>query len=306
MAGLAQVQGGRFTVVANPSDEKLARSLLAAALAQDTFPGLPRSSDRVAILVAPDTRSFREWIGTAVPEWGAAVAFPQLQRVIMQGSHAPSSAGDPRSTLRHELAHLALHAAIGGIAPRWFDEGYAAFAAGETARDDLLGTNALFAFRGIPALNQLDSLFYGGESRARAGYSLSARAVQELASLDPERGLVLFFQYWRESGSFNRAVRQAFGITPQAFEERWRSKARRRFGALAVVTDVTLGAVLLLVALGPFWFARRERDKKRLAAMQLADRDQERRERESALQALLGLPTDESPKFGEYKGEPPS
>lgn len=288
MAGLAQVQGGRFIVVADPKDEKLARSLLAAALARDTFPGLPRPSDKVAILVAPDTKAFREWIGPAVPEWGAAVAFPQLQRIIMQGSHAPSSAGDPAVTLRHELAHLALHGAIGDIAPRWFDEGYATFAAGEGARSDLVGANIVLAFRGVPALSGLDSMFNAGESSARAAYSLAGQAVAELASLDPERGLALFFPYWRESGSFDRAVRLAFGVTAGAFQEKWRAKARHRFGALAVVTDVTLGVVLLLIALGPFWLARRDRDRKRLAAMRLADREQDRREQESALQALLG------------------
>jgi len=303
MAGLAQVQGGRFIVVADPKDEKLARSLLAAALARDSFPGLPNPSDRVAILVAPDTRSFREWIGPAVPEWGAAVAFPQLQRIIMQGSHAPSSAGDPRTVLRHELAHLALHSALGELAPRWFDEGYASFAAGEQEGEDLIGANVTLAFRGVPGLSGLDSLFFGGGSRARAGYALSSRAVQELASLDPDRGLTLFFGYWKDSGSFDKAVRLAFGVTAEAFQERWRAKSRRRFGALALVTDVTLGAVLLLVALGPFWWGRRDRDRKRLAAMKLAEREQERRERESALQALLDPVSPSPPKSVAHEGD---
>src|SRR5687768_1343721 len=66
---------GRFTVVAFPSDEQIARSLLASALARDTFPGLPRPTQRVLIAIAPDRRTFRAWIGPSAPEWGSAVAF---------------------------------------------------------------------------------------------------------------------------------------------------------------------------------------------------------------------------------------
>ena len=78
-------------------------------------------------------RSGRErcqWVGAGAPEWGAAIAFPTENAIVMQGSRANSSAGDPSVTLRHELAHLALHEYLADIPPRWFDEGYAAFAAG--------------------------------------------------------------------------------------------------------------------------------------------------------------------------------
>src|SRR5690349_3888352 len=54
---------GRFTVAAYPSDEQLARSLLASAVARDTFPGLPRPKQRVVIAIAPDRERFRQWIG---------------------------------------------------------------------------------------------------------------------------------------------------------------------------------------------------------------------------------------------------
>src|ERR1019366_2858949 len=203
------------------------------------------------------------------------------------GSHANSSAGDPRVTLRHELAHLALYEAMDDLPPRWFDEGYASFAAGESGRDEVVGTNLALALRGMPSLDELDALFAGGESRAQEGYALSQRAVAELAALDPRRGLTLMFGYWRDTRSFDQALRRAYGVTEAEFEVRWKSATRRRYGALALVADVTLAALLVLLVIGPLWVIRRQRDARRLAPLRAADEAQERRERESALEAIL-------------------
>ncbi len=257
------------------------------SLQRDTFPGLPRPKQHARVLIAPDAIHFRDAIGPTAPEWGAAIAIPERGQVVMQGSRASSAAGDPRSTLRHELAHLALHEYLGDIPPRWFDEGYASYAAGELERDDVLATNVALVFRGIPSLDSLDSFFAGGESQAQIAYALARRAVAEIAALDPARGLSLFFTYWKETRSLNQALRKAYGVTESGFEERWRTGTRRRYGALALFADLSLAVVLFLLVLGPLWMIRRQRDGRRLELMRAADAVQERREREDALNALL-------------------
>ncbi len=282
-----EIDSGRFTFVAFPRDAALARSLLGDALGRDTFPGLPRPRAHARILVTPDALHFHDAIGPTAPEWGAAIATPENGRIVMQGSRASSAAGDPRETLRHELAHLALHEALGDLPPRWFDEGYASYAAAETARDDVLATNVALAFTGIPPLDSLDALFQGGESRAQTGYALARTAVAAIAALDRERGLSLFFRYWRETGSMDQAMRRAYGVTEASFETQWKARTRRRYGALALFADVSFAALLFLAVVGPLWLMRRQRDRRRLAVMRAADELQERREREDVLQALL-------------------
>ena len=282
-----EIDSGRFTFVAFPRDAALARSLLGDALGRDTFPGLPRPRAHARILVTPDALHFHDAIGPAAPEWGAAVATPENGRIVMQGSRASSAAGDPRETLRHELAHLALHEALGDLPPRWFDEGYASYAAAEMARDDVLATNVALAFTGIPPLDSLDALFQGGEARAQTGYALARTAVAAIAALDRERGLALFFRYWRETGSMDQAMRRAYGVTEASFETQWKARTRRRYGALALFADVSFAALLFLAVVGPLWLMRRQRDRRRLAVMRAADEVQERREREDVLQALL-------------------
>lgn len=279
---------GRFTAVYFPKDDALTRSLLAFAARTDSFPWLPRPRQRVLIAIAPDAARFRQWAGPAAPEWGAALAFPDSRRIVMQGRSAGSDAGDPQVVLRHELAHLALHERLGDRPPRWFDEGYASLSAREWRREDALAANVALALRGAPSLDELEGSFSGGSSAAQSAYALSYRAVSELASLDRERGLTLFFRYWEQGVSMDVAIRRAFGMTLAGFEKQYQSSTRRRYGALAVAADLSLVLFVVSVLVLPFFLARRLRDRKRLRAMLAADAAAERAEQASAIAFLLG------------------
>ena len=283
-----RVDAGRFTAVYFSQDDILARSLLRAAVANDTFPWLPRPQQRVLIAVAPDAARFRAWVGPDAPEWGAAIAFPESRRIVMQGRSAGADAGDPVEVLRHELAHLALHERLGNKPPRWFDEGYASVAAREWRREDALAANVALALRGAPSLDQLEEGFRGGSVAAQSSYALSYRAVSELASLDPVRGLSLFFKYWSEGRSLDAAVRQAFGVTLSGFEKEFQDRTRRRYGGLALFADFSIVMLVLTLLILPFFFARRSRDKRRLRAMLAADEAADKAERESAIAMLIG------------------
>jgi hypothetical protein len=292
---------GRFTAVYYPSERALAKSLLDYAVANDSFPGLPRPHERALLALAPDRKRFREWTGPGAPEWGAAIAFPESQRIVMQGRSAGADAGNPREVLRHELAHLALHEFLDVDVPRWFDEGYASYAAHEWTREDALAANLALAWRGTPTFDELDAEFGEGSTAAQNAYALSYRAVVELASLDTARGLAPFFEAWKTYGSLDRALRESHGLTLSDFEQRWRQRTRRRYGALALVGNVTLAGVIVLLAVLPLYVARRQRDRRRLAALVAADEAAERAARASAIEALLR--GDDGPDF---RGEPPT
>jgi hypothetical protein len=237
----------------------------------DSFPDIPRPKARILVALAPDDQRFREWVGPFAPEWGAAVAFPESNRIIMQGKSAGSDAGDPLETFRHELAHLALHEAMGNLPPRWFDEGYASWAAREWSREDLLATNLGLAWRGMPTLEQLDERFRGGSTSAQEAYALAYRAVADLAALGGDDGLQPLLESWKKEGSLERAIRRTYGITLATFEEQWQRRTRRRYGMLAVVSNLAVASAVLGLILLPLYLARRRRDRARLAAMVVAD-----------------------------------
>lgn len=296
---------GRFTVASYPSDFSLARSLLADANARDTFPGLPRPRAGVVISLAPDARRFRDWVGAFAPEWGVAIAIPAEQRIVMQGSRAPSAAGNPAVALRHELAHLALHEQLGDLPARWFDEGYASYAADEWARDEVLATNLGLVLHRIPSLIVLESLFVGGTVRAQQGYALAHLAVTEIAALDRERGLTLFFRYWRQTRSFDQALRRAYGITESAFEVRWKGAARRRYGGLVLLADAAVSVVALLLLFGSLWLSVRQRTNRRIQALYAVESAQEVRDRETLLATLLAERGVSTPEPGSGRSEGP-
>ena len=300
-----RLDAGRFTAVYFPQDDRLARTLLDGAVRTDSFAGLPRPRQRVLIAIAPDAQRFRAWVGPRAPEWGVAVAFPESRRVVMQGRTAGSDAGDPAETLRHELAHLALHEFLGDRPPRWFDEGYASLAAREWRREDVLAANVALALRGTPSLDELEASFERGTSGIPAAYALSYRAVTELAALDRERGLGLLFRYWIGGRTLDQAMRQAYGVTLAGFERTFQERTRRRYGALALVADLSLVFLAISVVLLPLFVSRRVRDRRRLRAMLAAEADAERAERVSAL-AVLMEQGDEADRRDPAEGGDPS
>ncbi|MFZ9898794.1 MAG: peptidase MA family metallohydrolase [Gemmatimonadaceae bacterium] len=279
---------GRVVIFAGPAESRLAASLLAATRARPGLPGLPALRDTAWVWIAPDDATFRRWVGPSAPEWGAAIAFPARRVIVMQGRDAGGGAGDPVQTFRHELAHLALAEVLGPEVPRWFDEGYASFAAGEWGRDEVLTTSVGLVWRGVPTLAGLDSAFHGGADRAQRGYALAHRAVAELAALGGAAGLQRLFTAWRTAGSFDAALRAAHGLTIEGFEARFRSQVRRQYGVLALATDLGLLTLVIGVIVGPFWWRRRREAQARLARMRAFEAAQDAAERASALARLLG------------------
>jgi hypothetical protein len=215
----------------------------------------------------------------------------------MQGSSASSDAGDPIATLRHELAHLALHEALGDLPTRWFDEGYAGFAAHEWRREDMIAANLGLIVHGMPTLDQLEEQFEGGTTSAEEAYALAYRAVSDLNELGGPDGLTPLLANWKKTRSLEMAVRATYGITLSEFEQRWRDRTRKRYGGLALTGSLAIvGTVLGLIVL-PLYLARRRRDRQRYAALVIADRVADAAEAANPLAEIL----DETPQNPDRK-----
>ena len=188
---------------------------------------------------------------------------------------------------------------MGRLPPRWFDEGYASVAAGEWTREQAFETSVGLVLRRLPGIDSLDDGFYGEADEAAWAYALAHRAVAELQALDQANGLSNLFRYWKERGAFEPALRLAYGMTSTGFDRHWHGVTRRRYGALALVSNVSLAVGFFGVVLGPLFIARRRRDRRRLEAMRAHEAAQEKAARESALEALLSTTGDASRTVGE-------
>ena len=179
------VRVGQITAVAWPDQRDLAVELAARAGESTSWPGLgARTPGPLRLIIVPDGSYLDSLTSGRAPAWGAAVALPGIRTILLRADQ-----GDLYRTLRHELAHLALHESVKVRVPLWFDEGYAAWAAGEWSRFEGLELNLAVVRGSIPDFRGLDGALRGSATTADAAYALAASAVVELSRRNPSGSL---------------------------------------------------------------------------------------------------------------------
>lgn len=262
MQGPQAVRVGPVTAVAWPAQTEMAAGLARAAAAPADFPGLgPFTPDSLTLIVVPDRAALDSLVRGRAPAWGAGLALPSAHTIVLR-----ADAGDVQRTLRHELAHLALHARVRVRLPLWFDEGYAAWAAGEWERLGGLELNLAVARGAVPDFDGLDGALRGSPATAAAGYALAMSAVLELARRTPEGRLDPLFGRLAAGEDFDAAVLATTGLTVPRFEDVWRRSVRTRY---TVVTWLVAGGAWALLAVGLIVLGgwRRRADRGRRAAL---------------------------------------
>ena len=278
------LQAGRSALVQGnlhfhywPGGEALARNLAGAVRAMAPLPALPHDvlavGDPIDIYLAPDPARFDSLTGGRAPEWGAGVAMPGAGIIVLPayGSRRGAPHGLAR-VLRHELAHIAIarHTAPARV-PRWFDEGYARWAAGEWDADSAWQLRMAFALHRAPPLDSLSLEWPRAEAEARIAYLLATSAVAYLVEHGGVEGLELLLRRWRDSGSFDAALRDTYGRTVSQFEAEWVRVVKRRYGWLFALSHSVVfwafGASLLLA----LFAIRRRRDRSRLERLRATE-----------------------------------
>lgn len=253
---------GEVVVVARRPDLSLGLALAEAADAPHEWFGLGRHSPGpLRLVVLRGDKQLGGFLHRGAPSWGAGFAFPGSHTIVIR-----ADAGDPYRILRHELAHLALHDVIRSRVPLWFDEGYAALAAGELDRLDALRLDFSVARGNVPGFFELDRALRGNESTARSAYGLAASAVALLARRHPDHSLAPLLGRLAGGEGFDAAVLATTGSPMGRFEIEWQKDVRARFGLLGwlMAGGLWLGvAILVIVAV---WL-RRRRDRPRRQAL---------------------------------------
>lgn len=268
---LAGVRRDDVVVRFLPDQEQLARAVLPLAI--QPFPGLPRDilarGGNVTVLIAPDEPTFAQWTGGRAPEWGAGVAYPRLERIILPG-FAPRmrSPADLRRTLRHELAHVALQRHLGSAqVPRWFTEGYATWTAGQLDIEADWLLRLAFLTGRAPPLDSLALLWPAGAADARIAYLLSASAVRFLYTHGGERPLAAMLERWRAGASLDQAMRASYQFTLGRFENDWSRHVRREYGWLRFLAQAAVLWALVGILVFVIWIVRRRYNRARLARL---------------------------------------
>ncbi len=261
-SGPQVIRVGPVTAVAWSAQLGLATALAREAAQPSVWPGLGSlPPDSVTLIVVPDRARMDSLVRGQAPKWGAALAVPESHTILLR-----ADAGDVRRTLRHELAHLALHRKVQIRVPLWFDEGYAALAAGEWERLGGLELNLAVARGAVPEFRDLDAALRGTSQAADAAYALAMSAVLELARRNPSGQLDPLFRLLLHDEGFEAAVLATTGLSLSRFEDAWRRSVRTRYTLVTWLAAGGLWFIVAAVSVVLVWWRRRA-DRGRRAAL---------------------------------------
>ncbi|HEY5950454.1 MAG TPA: hypothetical protein VIV40_33415 [Kofleriaceae bacterium] len=282
---------GRIEISCEPGLEDVARELgdtaeeVLAKISADLV-DLP-VPHRIRVQVVRDSASLPSVApeGRGAPEWAIGVAYPDLGVISVATRRGPNVV-DPTSTLRHELAHIALGSALGPRAPHWLHEGFAYQHSGEWAWDRTETLAGMAWFGGIIPLDQLDASFPQGENPADRAYAesydfvgyLSRRGRWEDKEDDGDRWpFRRFLTLVGQGTDLDAAAQRTFGKPIHQLFDEWREDLSKRY-MLAPIGLFGLALwVLCAILLALAWLRKRRINRRRIGEWER----QERREDEA-------------------------
>jgi Peptidase MA superfamily len=209
------------------------------------------------IRVARNPKQMRALVpaNTPLPGYADGIAFPETGLVLLTLTEPETFLRpDLQTVLTHELSHVALYRAVGGVAlPRWFSEGVAVQQAQESSfgRVKTLWEGTLR--RNLLSLDALSEHFPARRGEVDLAYAESADFVGFLLSGGGERARFRsLLQQLSQRHAFPEAIEAAYHVPLGYMEREWRAELTQRFGRwpmlfMGLTFLWVLGALLLVI-----------------------------------------------------------
>ncbi|MCC6216398.1 MAG: hypothetical protein IT376_16170 [Polyangiaceae bacterium] len=229
--------------------------------------------------------------GAPPPDYASGVAYADLGLVVL--TLTPPYATDIHDlteVFRHELAHVALHDAVGGRhVPRWFNEGFAVHASGESALVRLRTLWTATLAETLLPLSDLERRFPSEAMEVEVAYAQAADVVRFLLRRQDAARFAGLVTRLERGEPFEVALTDAYGSDVPTLEREWREDVARRYTFWPVFFS---GTTIWAGALGLFvWGYRR---KRRQAQATLARWAREEAREDAARQLARPAPLDDS------------
>lgn len=262
---------------------------------------------RVDIARTPGEMKTLAPAGAPYPSYADGVAYPDLSLVLL--TLAPLGANDSHDVsqvFRHELAHIALKDALGGRpVARWFNEGFAVLASGETSIDRLSTLwTATVADRLLP-LSEVERTFPADAATASVAYAEAVDVVRFLIRREERHRFRALVQELKDGATLDAAVTDAYGVDLGTLEYEWRQDVAKRYTFWPILlsgTGVWAGVLVLFV-----WGWRRRRARSR-ATLERWARDEAREDQLRKMQenARIHIVLARSPQPPQAQALPPA
>jgi Peptidase MA superfamily len=277
-AGFNVYDGGWIKFVYHPSIRERVQPLIADAAAARTtlteWVGQPVLSEvRVVVARTPGEMATLAPPNAPYPDYAAGVAYPEIGLVLLTIKPVhPNSQLDLGEVFRHELAHVALEDAVGGRPiPRWFNDGFAVMASGETSfvRMHTLWTATLSD--NLLTLGQLERTFPSNENDADIAYAEAADVVRFLVRRQEAHRFRGLISRLRDGESMDSALLNSYGEETSTLESEWREDVAKKYTFWPVLTS---GTVIWAGTLGLFALGWRKRRRKAAATLARWEREE--------------------------------
>ncbi|NOZ60922.1 MAG: hypothetical protein GXO74_04505 [Calditrichaeota bacterium] len=262
-----QLSASNFQIIYQREDAKNAVSLLATLtsmapeISQKLGVTLP---DTVSVIIAPTEKAYRQFAGSAFPDWSQGLASPGENLILLKSPRFLHLSRGYDKIAVHELTHIALNQAVGNQAiPRWLNEGIAVYFSREKAfASNSLVSKALLTKSIIP-LDEIDNVLQFHAEKAQLAYQESYLAVRFLFEQFGAEKVKEILRRLRAEEEMDQAFTGALGIDTAQFEQAWLRKISKthRWQFLVDFDTYLWIFVLLLFLLGFALMRRRNRLK---------------------------------------------
>jgi hypothetical protein len=277
-AGFNRFDGRWLTFVYHPSSRERVQPLIAQADAvrhelTDRLGYPVLSQVRIEIARAPGEMATFAPSGAPYPDYAAGVAYSEIGLVLL--SLTPVHAGseqDLGEVFRHELSHVALHDALNGQpVPRWFNEGFAVLASGETSFARMKTLMMATVGGSLIPLRDIERSFPSDETKALVAYAEAVDVVRFLVRREDAHRFRALITELRNGKAFDRAVLDAYGVELSTLELEWRDDASRRYSIWPILLS---GSFFWVIALGIFVWGWRRKKRRDLVTLQRWTREE--------------------------------
>jgi hypothetical protein len=267
-AGFNSFDSGWVHFVYHPSSRERVQPLIAQADAvrhelveRLGFPAL--SQVRVEIARTPGEMATFAPAGAPYPDYAAGVAYSEIGLVLLSLTPVhPGTDQDLGEVFRHELAHVALHdAASGQPIPRWFNEGFAVLASGETSFVRMRTMLMANVGGSLIPLRDIERSFPSDETQAQVAYAEAVDVVRFLVRREDVHRFHALIQHLRDGEAFDKAVFAAYGVELATLELEWKDDVSRRYTFWPILLSGTGFWVIALSVFVWAWRRRRRRDR---------------------------------------------
>lgn len=238
--------------------------------------------------------------GAGYPKYASGVAYSEIGLVLLtEQPRYPGERHDLVQIFRHELAHVALHDAVGHRnVPRWFNEGFAVHASGEAVTDRMQTLWTATLAGNLLPLADLAQRFPADATDASIAYAQAADVVRYLLRSHESYRFRALIERLRTGQDFEAALSDAYATDLSNLEYEWREDVARRYTFWPVLFS---GSMVWMGALGLFvwgWRKRQKRNRKILARWAVEEAREDARRAEMAnrpVHIVLARPSEGMP-----------